>query len=102
LNLAGAGFFGKLSGKVDDIIWSKPLWKGHTWRYEPNNLNEKLALEQSMKNPTWWKELPVPMTDKRWPWTEWWTKMSQNINWIEIHYVFNKKTKQIDDFKFKD
>ncbi len=80
----------------------KPLWRWHTWRYSPKNLTEKLALEQAMKNPSVGKELWVKMTDKRWLWSDGWVKMSQNINWIEIHYVFNKKTKQIDDFKFKN
>lgn len=46
-------------------------------------------------------EIPVVMTDKRWPGTEGWVKMSQNINGIEIHYVRNKKTGAVDDFKFK-
>jgi filamentous hemagglutinin len=42
------------------------------------------------------------MTDERWHFEDGWVKMSQNINGIEIHYVFNSNTKLIDDFKFKD
>ncbi|MFD2115648.1 hypothetical protein [Paenibacillus yanchengensis] len=48
------------------------------------------------------KELTkVTMTDKRWLANDGWTKMSKNVNGTEIHYVYNKKTGQFDDFKFK-
>ncbi len=79
-----------------------PLWRWHTWRYTPNNLNEKLALEQSISNAKNWKILNVTMTDSRWLGKDGWVKMSQNINWIEVHYVYNTKTRLIDDFKFKN
>jgi hypothetical protein len=74
---------------------------GSTGRNAPVNLNEKLALEQAISNPTAGRQLPVPMTDKRWPAADGWVKMSQNINGIEIHYVRNTKTGAVDDFKFK-
>nr|WP_283092832.1 DUF637 domain-containing protein [Providencia rettgeri] len=79
----------------------KPLSIGSTGRNIPRTLNEKLALEQAISNPTAGRQLPVPMTDKRWPGSEGWVKMSQNINGIEVHYVRNTKTGDIDDFKFK-
>jgi RHS repeat-associated protein len=82
----------------------KPLGKGSTGRTQPRNLDEKLAMKQAMSRPD--EGLPVPlrkgMTDKRWPGSEGWMKMRHSINGIEIHYVYNKVTKQVDDFKFKD
>lgn len=41
------------------------------------------------------------MTDKRWPESDGWVKVSQRINGIEIHFVHNTKTGHVDDFKFK-
>lgn len=45
--------------------------------------------------------LPTPMTDKRWPAEAGWNKMTRNVNKVEIHFVWNSKTGDIDDFKFK-
>lgn len=45
--------------------------------------------------------LPVRMTDSRWPATEGWRKMSNNVNGVEIHFVFNEILYLFDDFKFK-
>ena len=45
--------------------------------------------------------LPTEMTDPRWPGSDGWVKMSQNIRAIEIHYVSNIYTGAVDDFKFK-
>jgi hypothetical protein len=87
------------AGKGKEV--NKPLGLGSTGRNTPVNLNEKLALEQAISNPTAGRQLPVPMTDKRWTASDGWVKMSQNINGIEIHYVRNTKTGAIDDFKFK-
>ena len=47
------------------------------------------------------KQLPIPMTYKRWPSELGWIKMAKNLNGIEIHYVYNKNTQQFDVFKFK-
>ncbi|WP_350307571.1 hypothetical protein [Photorhabdus viridis] len=80
---------------------NKPFGLGSTGRNIPASLNEKLALEQAISNPNSRRLLPVPMTDKRWPASDGWVKMSQNINEIEVHYVRNTKTGAIDDFKFK-
>lgn len=30
-----------------------------------------------------------------------WVKMAQNVNGVEIHYIFNTITKEFTDFKFK-
>ena len=43
----------------------------------------------------------VTMTDKRWLADDGWVKMSKNVNGTEIHYVYNTKTGEFDDFKFK-
>lgn len=54
-----------------------------------------------MSYPKAGRQLPIPMTDSRWPKAKGWVKMFQNISGIEIHYVRNTKMGQIDDFKFK-
>ena len=43
----------------------------------------------------------VKMTDRLWPASEGWEKVSQNINGVEIHFNRNKNTGAVDDFKFK-
>lgn len=69
---------------------------------EPRNLKKKLAMESVLKDPlSGAKQLPIPMTDKRWPGELGWVKMAKNVNGVEIHYVYNKNTQQFDDFKFK-
>lgn len=37
--------------------------------------------------------------ESRWPSAERWGKYAQNVNGVEIHYVWNGR--QVDDFKFK-
>jgi len=59
-------------------------------------------MEQAMSNPAAGRRINVPMTDPRWPATEGWVKMAQNINGTEIHYNRNMRTGQIDDFKIKN
>ncbi|KAA3497832.1 hypothetical protein DXM27_25565 [Rhizobium rhizogenes] len=81
----------------------KPLGLGSTGRTAPNSLNEKLAMQQAMSNPAAGTIVPLrkSMTDSRWPATNGWVKMTQNVNGIEIHYVRNTRTGDVDDFKFK-
>ena len=82
--------------------------KGSTGRAIPNNLQEQFAMYEVRSNPLKnATELKLSMTDTRWPASEGWVKMSRNIELsdgkkIEIHYVYNKKTGEFDDFKFKD
>ncbi|MGY2796771.1 hypothetical protein ACVWV0_000947 [Ewingella americana] len=87
----------------DDLAYSSEiqLGRGSTGRTEANSLQEKLAIEQALSNPEAGRQLPIPMTDKRWPKEDGWVKMAQNINDVEVHYVRNMKTGQVDDFKFK-
>ena len=84
------------------VVQNKPLGLGSTGRTEPANLIEQLAIRQAMSNPSGGTVLTnVKMTDPRWPASDGWVKMSQNVNGVEIHYVRNKNTGSIDDFKFK-
>lgn len=54
-----------------------------------------------MTNSEKGKVLEGKNTDPRWPAEEGWEKRTQNINGKEIHYQYNPKIGQIDDFKFK-
>ncbi|WP_228471244.1 hypothetical protein [Listeria welshimeri] len=81
--------------------------RGSTGRTKPNNLNEQMAMHQLQSNQMKGaKELPIKMTDKRWPSEDGWAKM-QNVVTLEdgtkvnVHFVYNKITGQFDDFKFK-
>jgi filamentous hemagglutinin len=80
---------------------SVPPSKGSTGRTTPNNLKEQLAMEEVMSDPGG-VDLPIVMSDPRWPASEGWVKRSQNVNGVEIHYLYNKNTGEFDDFKFKD
>lgn len=84
------------------MLGTKPLGLGSTGRSTPANLNEKLAMDQAIPNPTAGRILPVPMTDARWPAAEGWVKSAQNINGIEIHYVRNSNTGAVDDLSLSE
>ena len=71
-----------------------------TGRTTPRNLTEKLAMEAVVSNPNAGVVLPITMKDPRWPASEGWVKMAQNINGVEIHYVHNTQTGVFADFKF--
>jgi RHS repeat-associated protein len=73
-----------------------------TGRTAPKNLKEKLAMEQAKSNPKAGMAVPLKkgMTDPRWPGSQGWVKMSQNVNGVEVHYVRNTKTGAVADFKF--
>jgi RHS repeat-associated protein len=80
----------------------KPLGRGSTGRTVPHTLGEHLAMKQAMSDPAAGDEIDrITMNDPRWPASDGWVKMSQNINGIEIHYVRNTITGAVDDFKFK-
>ncbi|WP_420367105.1 RHS repeat domain-containing protein [Curtobacterium sp. L1-20] len=74
---------------------------GSTGRTAAGNLKEQLALQQVKSNPMAGKMLRTPMTDPRWLGVRGWDKYRQNVNGIEIHYVVNRFTGDVDDFKFK-
>ena len=75
--------------------------RGSTGRTEPNNLYEQLAMEAAKADPLSGRILRINMTDSRWLAEEGWIKMSQRINGIEVHYVYNKELGLFDDFKFR-
>jgi hypothetical protein len=71
-----------------------------TGRTEASNLTEQLAMESAQADPESGRLLPITMSDARWPASEGWVKMGQNINGVEIHYVYNIATGAVADFKF--
>jgi hypothetical protein len=99
ISFGGSGGEGKVLGRGSTANPSK----GSTL---PRNLREQLAIEQAMSNPTAGKVLAVPMTDPRWPASEGWVKMQQMIypggDPINVHYVYNKITGAMDDFKISE
>jgi RHS repeat-associated protein len=77
----------------------KPAGLGSTGRTTPSNLTEQLAMTEVRAAPAG-QPLPVTMTDPRWLASDGWVKMAQNVNGVEIHYVWNTITRAVDDFKF--
>lgn len=76
--------------------------RGSTGRTAPQNLKEKLAMEQVQADPlNGAKQLPITMTDPRWPAIDGWVKMASNVNGVEIHFLYNTVIHVFDDFKFK-
>lgn len=72
----------------------------------PRNLNEQIATLEVLENPTGGIVLPLRMTDPRWPAEEGWVKMQQIVkpkygDPINVHYVRNRVTGEIDDIKIK-
>ncbi|MCJ1715125.1 RHS repeat-associated core domain-containing protein [Curtobacterium sp. VKM Ac-2922] len=76
--------------------------RGSTGRTAASSLKEQLAMEQAQSDPMAGKLLRLKMTDPRWHSDSGWDKYSQNVNGIEVHYVVNRFTGDVDDFKFKD
>lgn len=84
----------------------KPLGKGSTGRTVANNLAEKLAMEEVMSNPLEGAtKVVIKMNDSRWLDSDGWVKMQRVITTskgkITIHFNYNTKTGDFDDFKFK-
>lgn len=85
----------------------KEVGKGHTGRFEPQNLNEQLAMAEVKSNPLngATRIRSITMQDPRWPATDGWVKMQKIVRTsqgnINIHYVFNYILGLVDDFKFK-
>lgn len=80
----------------------KPLGRGSTGDTVAQSLKEKLAMDEAMSNPSAGREITnIILKDERWPATEGWIKMKNNVNGVEIHYVMNKITGHVDDYKFK-
>jgi hypothetical protein len=71
-----------------------------TGRTEAANLSEKLAMESAQADPEAGMRLAVTMSDSNWPASAGWVKMAQNINGVEVHYVYNTVSEATADFKF--
>lgn len=104
--------FGKktLEKAVKDVtkkMAKKSLGKGSTGRTKPKDLVEELFMDYVLDNPLHEaKELNIKLTDSRWHHKDGWVKMERKLKTKEgrsvvIHFVYNKKTKKFDDFKFK-
>jgi RHS repeat-associated protein len=69
----------------------------------PRDLREQLAIEEAISRPNAGRPLPLKMNDPRWPASDGWGKMQQVIEPggepINVHYVRNTITGQVDDFK---
>ena len=84
------------------------LGLGSTGRATPNNLKEQAAMLVTKADPQKGKHLSsINMTDTRWPGSQGWQKWqaihnTSDGNKITIHYVRNKNTGKVDDFKFVD
>lgn len=78
--------------------------KIQTGRTAPNNLKEKLAMEEVMSNPQGSTPPRIPkMSDTKNGFLaeDGWVKRVQNVNGVEIHYIENTRTGETLDFKFK-
>ena len=58
-------------------------------------------MEEVMSDPTGKTLEDLVMNDPRWPADDGWVKKSRNVNGVEIHWVENVDTGEVDDFKFK-
>jgi hypothetical protein len=75
--------------------------RGSTGRSSPANLHEQIAMQSAQANPSAGQQITrITMNDSRWPASQGWVKMRQNVNGHEIHYVRNVNTGEVDDFKF--
>lgn len=116
LGRSGLNFIIKQFGKkaIQDAVKDtskkmakKSLGKGSTGRQVPNDLVEEIFMNHVLDNPLLEAdELPLKLNDSRWHHSEGWVKMERKLRTNEgrvvvIHFVYNKKTKKFDDFKFK-
>jgi RHS repeat-associated protein len=92
---------GQVRGLAALIKSGKYLGRGSTGRVLPATLKEKRALEHALATAAEGRPLPIRMTDPRWRAEDGWVKMAQNIDGVEVHYVYNPRTGAMDDFKFK-
>ena len=80
--------------------------RGSTGRTEPNNLVEKLAMEQVKADPLDGTEMlnKFMLRDKRWLSSEGWVKMQTVVrsgsHQTTIHFVYNRALNLVDDFKY--
>ena len=93
---------GQGGGEPGQDNQNTPSTESSTGRTVPKNLNEQLAMEQAKSNPTQGTELTsIKLDNPRWPSSEGWVKMAKTINGVEIHWVRNKITGTVADYKFQ-
>lgn len=59
-------------------------------------------MEMVKEYPQYGERYGTRMGDPRWHQNDGWVKMHQEVNGVEIHYVYNTRCGCYDDFKFKD
>lgn len=95
------GYYSSRNSRTSTTAASSSKSKGSTGRITPISLKEKLAMEEVRSNPlAGTSQLSTIMKDPRWSAGEGWTKMSRNVNGVEIHFLYNQSLKLFDDFKF--
>jgi filamentous hemagglutinin len=63
---------------------------------------KRRAMDLVTENPQYGNRLPIAMNGPEWSAEDGWVKMEQTMDGVEIHYVYNPRTGEADDFKFKD
>ena len=81
------------------------LGKGSTGRTEAKNIFETAAMRETKKNPLDGAfDVPIEMSDSRWLKEDGWVKKQRvfetSNSSITIHFNYNTKTGEFDDFKF--
>lgn len=85
--------------------WPRPNYRSPKGTNILKNLQEQFGIEQAIANPSAGRELPLSMSDPRWPASEGWVKVQQIFQPggregpIVVHYVLNQTTGALDDFK---
>ena len=111
-----AGYTARDYDEISSLQWNRARWydlvlgqwlsndpiEGTTLR---RNLREERAVKEVLSRPSAGQQLPLRMTDTRWPSSQGWVKMQQIVQSggregpINVHYVFNTITGAIDDLK---
>ncbi len=111
-SISGKGLAAESEVAAETSVSKGPLGRGSTinpskGRYAPRNLREKLAIDEVMANPgkgDWIEE--CPMGDGRWDAKDGWKKYQyvhkSPYGDVNVHYVYNENTLEMDDFKIVD
>ena len=67
----------------------------------PQNAMEQAAWDKVLADPWTGRQLPLELSDPRWPAEGGWVKMERKVNGVKIHWNLNKLTGEIDDMKIK-
>ncbi|WP_176956584.1 MULTISPECIES: ALF repeat-containing protein [unclassified Streptomyces] len=102
-SLAGAGIFGVGDGvsRFSDGLGQALRDAQSTGRTSAGGANEQRAMDLVMENASYGNQLPrnEGPTVARFRWVG---EMEQTVDGVEVHYVYNTKTREAADFKFKD